>query len=426
MLLFFHQLMRIKRKFLASVRCSIRIPYLLLNPLYTCFFGFIVDKNILEFRNMRFLFPCLRCLNPKLNYFVLHASYGDKWLILSMLGAHFKFYPQSRVLAYLEDRPLIDLFFESSEISSRFIFINRLSLIKLNSFFGPNSRLTQPLMDRSEISSGLPVTPYVLNSGLPAGTLRPLHIIHYPYFEDLMYSHGVSYGSLLKTIMYLPFTAMPVKPVFYNTVHLQRLADLFEFDNLKYSQYEKKDNSVLINPVNFSHLALNESQLEVLILCIIANGFTVIVNYAQAVCPDSISKLAKENQLIKIVSIPSDLMPLASCIVSAVIGVLGGAMSVSALFGCAHILSLQTLAVYLGLDDAYFLPYWYGEKIWKWNHQDWPCMYEGRIIENKWIGDPFNLSNCELKLIVESFLSRVSSSQTYSGALSLKQHYGLL
>lgn len=418
--------MQIKRMFLAAVRRFIRILYLLLNPSYTYFFGLIVDKNILEFRNIISLMPCLRCLNPNLNYFVLHASYGDKWLILSMLGAHFEFYPQSRVLADFDDRPLVDIFFESSVIASRFIFIERSSLRKLNSFFGPKSRMTQQLTDWSEVSSGLSITPFLLNNGLPAGTLRSLHIVYYPYFVDLMYLHGVSYGSQLKAIMYLPFSAMPVKPSFYNAVHLQRLAALLDFDNFKYSQYEGKNKLVLINPVNFSHLSLNDSQLEALIIRILANGFTVIINYAQGVCPDNISNLAKENHLIKIVSIPSDLMPLVSCTVSAVIGVLGGAMSVAALFGCAHILSLQTSAYYVGCDDEDFLPNWFGDKLWKWNHQDWPCMYEGRIIENKWIGDPFHLSNCELKLLVDSFLSKVSSSQGNSGALSLKQHYGLL
>jgi hypothetical protein len=65
----------------------------------------------------------------------LHASYGDKWSILSFLAEHLILYSNSFVIACHQDRGLIEIFLGPTTTAERFNFIDQEHLNKLSGFF---------------------------------------------------------------------------------------------------------------------------------------------------------------------------------------------------------------------------------------------------------------------------------------------------
>jgi len=396
---------KIKYKAESTRYLSLRLSRSLLYPFYIRFFHDFIDRDNGITDDLLRL-PALKDLDQHLNYFVLLASYGDKWCILSFLATHFEYYPSSRVLALESDLPLIEIFFGPDETSRRFIFIENSQLRQLNQYFSPRSPLVWQVVDFAPVDTGLSITRYLCRNGLPPSTLRPLHIVCYPYFMDLLHIYAVSYGVLLKTILYLPNNAEPITPAFYTSNHYSRVEAVvkasFSDDVVKGGAGK---GMVLVNPVNFSHATLSPQQIICIVQSISANGFRVLINYAQSQCPDILSKFIEGDQSVSLVSVPADLLALVCCEVDAVIGVLGGAMNVAVQFGKAHVLSLHTPARYAGCDDDEFLGQFSGDRLWEWIDQDWPCLREGRVVQNKWIGDPVSISDDQLLFTIESFLS---------------------
>lgn len=383
-------------------------------PLFSAFIGFTIDKNVLDSSALFSHLSFLRGLPSNHNYFVLHASYCDKWLILSFLVPHFNLYPASRVIADKMDRPLVEIFFDRHDVASRFVFIDSKKLAKLNSFFGPKSRLSAQLIDWSEVDCALTISPYLLKNGLPPQALRSLHLIYYPYFMELMNLHGVTYGVLLRTILYLPSHAKPACPRFYDASHTERTYQLLAQCKNAESILEDNKPVVLVNPVNFSHEGLTNDQLESLIATTKSNGFTVLLNYAHGAYSDAIHELSRNSNSVHIVSIPPDLLALVSSFACATIGVQGGGIGVSTIFGKSHSLSLQTAAKFVGCDFESYLGGWSGERFWEWIHQDWPCILEGRVIINEPIPDIAKFSCDQLECLLQHFFDSIKTSKAQS------------
>ena len=398
---------RIKPKLKLAILFALKNSYNLLSLFYYRFFYEFIDISRLNSHDLLNRIPSLQSLDQRLSYLVLQASYGDKWCILSFLAAHFQHYPDSRVLAAECDRPLVEIFIGPEVTSRKFIFIECNQLRQINSCFVPGSHLTQQVVDWSSTNAGLSITNYLLRNGLPPFTLRPLHIGCYPYFMELLHVHAVSYGVLLKTLLYLPSKVNPVSPAFYTPDHYCRAEAVLKSVSAQGDFGFAGKGVVLVNPVNFSHAALSPTQIVCIAQSILANGYRVLFNYAQSQCPDVLSSFIEGNQGVALVSVPADLLSLVCCDVDAVIGVLGGAMNVAAQFGKAHILSLHTPALYAGCDDDEYLAQFSGDRLWEWIHQDWPCLNKGRIVHNKWIGDPTSISNDQLEVGVQSFLSLI-------------------
>ena len=98
--------------------------------------------------------------------------------------------------------------------------------------------------------------------------------------------------------------------------------------------------------------------------------------------------------------------------VDAVVGVLGGAMNVAVQFSKAHILSLQTPAIFTGCSEDELYREWGKENYWKWVDQDWPCMHPGRVLENRFIGNPKLLSDETLASEILCFLAMIQDTAT--------------
>jgi hypothetical protein len=367
------------------------------------------------------LLPEFSHLDPNLSYFVMHASFGDKWNILSYLAAHFEIYPSSRVIAAESDLPIVEAFFGEPLVTNRFIFVESNALNSLTTYFRPTSRSTSQLADHYfNDECGLAIAPYFVKHGLPAGTIRHLHLVHYPYFGDLYMLRAVTYGTLLKTILYLPNSVKPNQPAYYTDADLQSARDISSVQN-KPTTCEDLLPAVLFNVVNFSHASLSLEQINLIVATLEGSGFRTLINVAQHPQRADIEAIAESHASAVVVEIPPKLLALVGNNVACVIGVLGGAMNVAVQFGLSHVLSLQTPGIRIGCSEDELYADKGKENLWQWVNVDWPCMYPGRIVENRYIGDPSILQNEELVAVITAFLERTKVSLYKSNAsLTLK------
>jgi hypothetical protein len=357
-----------------------------------------------SFENILFSSPGLAVLSREKNYFLLHASYGDKWNVLSFLEEHFSIYPNSLVVARHQDRELIQIFLGQDRTAERFIFIDQDLLNHLSSYFRPVSMLSMPLAD-TWCTEGCKhtITPYFINHGLPPSSFRHLHLVYYPYFNELYNLHGVSYGKLLRLILYLPATSKSRQPSFYSDQDVRSAEAISRCANSNSSSPFLP--AVLFNVVNFSQAPLSTTQISLVTSTLEKNGYRVLLNVTQSASSEELETLvASHHSESVLVSIPPTLLALVCENVHAVIGVLGGAMNVAVQFSSAHVLSLQTPSVGTGCSEDELLGEWGKERIWEWVDQDWPCLHPGRVVVNKFIGDPTTITVKTLSETVQSFL----------------------
>lgn len=362
------------------------------------------DPNNFDSEEVLSLFPELAGLDRKLNYFVLHASFADKWFILSLIQAHLDYYPASRVIAKATDRGLVELFVGEEVAAEKFIFTEQATLDRLSSYFRPISKVSTQIADSFFAPGCLhTVTPYLLRNGLPAGTIRHLHICYYPYFNELFWLHAVGYTALLRTVLYLPFTAKPAMPRFYGEEDFRAVEEIVN----PASASDSSRPAVLFNVVNISHAALSLEHISTVIAVAESMGFRVLVNAAQSPILPDLQRTVSAHRHSAVVSVPPRLVALVSDKVSGVVGALGGAMSIAAQFSRSHLLSLHTPALgsgcaeedeHAGIDKRNF---------WKLVDQDWPCLHPGRIMKNECVGDPAILSSEKLTATVSTFLQEV-------------------
>jgi hypothetical protein len=388
---------QLKKPFRSAKKRAVKKLYALIEPSYKKYFSGLAA------------FPELQELDRRLNYFLLHASFGDKWFILSLLTAHFENYPTSRVIAGTKDRELIELFVGETCLRERFIFIDEATLNRISSKFRPISPVSSQIIDSWSAPGCLhTITPYLLKNGLPPGTIRHLHLCYYPYFNDLIIVHAVGYMTLQKTILYLPFSTKPRQPTFY------RKEDYEELDRIIESSSDPSETKnlpfILFNVVNFSHQPLALSQISLASGLFESAGFRIIINSAQSNQRSDLLALAGNRQNLSVVDIPPRLLALVCNAAYAVIGVLGGAMSIAAQFSSTHILSLQSTALGTGCVDDDLLADKGKGNLWIWVDQDWPCMRPGRVMANEYIGDPKSLSDESLRKLIDSFLVKIRFS----------------
>jgi hypothetical protein len=231
----------------------------------------------------------------------LYASYGDKWVILSYLKKFLELQQNARIIAAPEDRELIRIFVGLETLSRQFIFIDSHTIKKFSDEIGPLSASTAPLwVDYSSLDQ----TRAVLKLGFPAGGIRHLHIVKYPYFSDLILVHGVSYSTLIKTFLYLPSKVKPAKPIYYNDNDRRDANDII--NNL----INKSVKSVIFNTVNFSHEPFSIHQIDVIIREFESENIQVLVNVTQMLDPSSLDGVLSNSKMAKSFTIPGHLYDL--------------------------------------------------------------------------------------------------------------------
>jgi hypothetical protein len=335
-------------------------------------------------------------------FFILHGSFADKWFVLSYLESHLEAYANSIVLCYKDDQRLVELFVRKDLIASRCLFIDREILARVTSVFRPVSPLTTQLADSHYIGGCKhTITPYFWEHGLPTGKVRILHIVYYPYFNELFHLHAVSMGSLVKTILYLHPRTQPRQELYYEDDDYQTAYQLVSVAGA--SSHKK----VLLNAVNFSHSSLSAYQLELIARFFTSRCFNVLINVTQA-SPEMVLSFCIDCDSVSKVTIPPRALPLVSRSVDAVVGVLGGAMNIAAQFSDTHLLSLQTLSLGSGCPEELLLGKYGQDKIWEMYDQDWACILPGRVISNHFIGNPAHLDDSCLEDILSRFVASIT------------------
>lgn len=366
------------------------------------------EKNkILNYNDARILSEnkCLKELDKSLNYFILSASFGDKWFILSFLKQHLLLYKSSKIISYAKDIELIKLFIPENLIKERFIFLGEEELGSLGQFFRPISRVSTQIAD-SWCTEGCQhtITPFLIKNGLPPGTIRHLHEVYYPYFNELICVHGVSRGITLRTILYLPSCAQSQQSLRYSTEDFENASKIIGQKN------SKADPFILFNIVNFTHVEFSIKRIKEISCLLSKKKFKVLLNIAQSKLTANEKKELSDIPGVKLIAIPGNLLALVSSKAFAVIGVLGGAMNIAAQFSDAHLLSFQTPSRGIGVPEEELLGKWGKEKMWEWWDQDWPCIFKGRVIINKLVGDPEKLQMKDLAKIINIFIQKCEKS----------------
>lgn len=381
--------------------------YRYINPLYQRVFAAEINCHSLDSWQISKRVPGLASLDENYNYYALHASFGDKWCILSLMAHHLRYYKATRVLASRKDKDIIDIFLGRAVREERFIFVDDASLVSLTALIRPVSLASVQVVDFAcAPDCGLSVTPYLLATGIPPKTIRHLHIVYYPYFSELIHLHGVTYGSLIRTLLYLPRSAQTEKPKFYQPDDHRLVEELLRGSPLN-PEVTSSARVVLLNVVNISHSSLSLEQLAVVLTILESRGFDVLVNAAQAPNLADYENLVAARSRSRLVAVPGKLLALLSSHVDAVIGVLGGAMNIAVQFGSSHVLSLQTSSLWAGCsEDELFGGH--ARDPWGWIDKDWPCLADDRVVDNQYIGDPALISDADLGEIVSIFLDKIS------------------
>jgi hypothetical protein len=365
------------------------------------------ENNPSNYSDARILLEnnCFKNLNKSLNYFILSASFADKWFILSFLEEHLILYKSSKIIALKEDIEIIKLFIPEKLIEERFIFFSEKELGSFLKYFRPISKVSNQIID-SWYTEGCKhaITPFLIKNGLPPGTIRHLHEVYYPYFNELACVHGVSRGILIRTILYLPSSAQSQQSLRYSNEDFKNAFEIIGQKN------NKTDPFILFNIVNFSHVEFSTKKIKELSCLLSKKKFTVLLNIAESKLTANEKKELGDIPGAILIAIPGNLLALVSSKAFAVIGVLGGAMNIAAQFSDAHLLSFQTPARGIGVPEEELLGKWGKERMWEWWDQDWPCISKGRVIINKFVGDPEELQIQELESIINNFIQKCENS----------------
>ena len=403
---------QLKKPFRSAKKRAIKKLYSLIEPFYKKYFSeqseAVSEPCPSASEHILAAFPELQELDRRLNYFLLHASFGDKWFILSLLPAHLEKYPTSRVIAGTKDKELIELFVGETCLRERFIFIDEATLNQISGKFRPISPVSSQIIDSwSAPGCFHSITPYLLKNGLPPGTIRHLHLCYYPYFNELFNIHAVGYLTLVKTMLYLPSSASPRQPTFYRKEDYGALDRIIEPSSVPLKT--KNLPFILFNAVNISHQPLGLFQISLVCALFESAGFRVIINSAQSKQRADLLALTCNRENLSVVDVPPRTLALVCNAAYAVVGVLGGAMSIAVQFSSAHILSLQSQALGTGVEDEDLYADRGKGNLWLWADQDWPCLRPGRVMANEYIGDPESLSDESLRQLIDSFIVKIRS-----------------
>jgi len=267
-------------------------------------------------------------------YYLLCGSFGDRYLIASMLHHLLEADPAAVILVKEADREIARIFL-GPELS-RCLFVAEAtygSLVQLcrddpNSYM-PGKR------------QGLDAT-----RDIPKGCIRSLHIVDYPYFAALNSNRLVRYQELLRLMMDLPAASEPRMPPFLE----ERDGDAAE-EVLAAAGLRGQRNAI-INPVVFSHKNIPLDIYTEIEAELLKRGFNVAFNVAQSYKPE-IQQFLQAKSSRKALAIPAHLIKPVFDRVNLVIGVNGGAMGLADSFSCCHCFTLSTPAMYFPVLDRY-------------------------------------------------------------------------
>lgn len=339
-------------------------------------------------------------LDPNYSYLLFHASFGDKWCILSFVPELLKLQPTVRLLASRSDEELIRIFLGSEKTSERVVFINNNRLAEIFNYISDMSVYSNPILADNNF---LDQTDSVILHGFPTNRIRHSHIVKYPYFSDLHIIHGVPYCTLVKMLMYLPSSSKSVSPKFYTDEDRSKVSELID------KALDKKSSlRVLFNIVNFSNASLSNNQIRIIIDELSQYNASVLLNITQHKKEKEIRDAFSNCPNVGFVEIPGHLLALFSDQMSGIIGVIGGAMNVAAQFSSSHCLSLYSAPV--GSNQNLSVTYGglYGDNIWKMYDIGWNCFSPGRYLDNIDIGDPANLTEADLRLKISNFCKAIT------------------
>lgn len=329
--------------------------------------------------------------NPNFSYFLLQASFGDKWMILSFMPEFLIIQKNARILASKKDRELIRIFIGNNEIRRAVIFIEDEKIKEISSLVTVNSAYSaQIVADNYQLVQ----TQKIIEKGLPKNIIRHLHIVKYPYFSDLHIVHGIPYADLLKMILYIPANSLGVQPNYYTDEDYTNALDI-----VKSKFQDDCQKVILFNVVNISHQPLSEDQVMSVLKNFADFGYRVLVNMTGNVGASSFAESIENKSQARCVNIPGHLLALVSDYVTGVFGVIGGAMCVATYFSKSHAVSIFTRAVGYpyGLGDVHAGKV--SDNIWKIDGGAWPFIFPGRVAEHV---DGENLSAWDDKKIRET------------------------
>lgn len=338
-------------------------------------------------------------LDPSFSYFLLQASFGDKWMILSYMPEFLIHQPKARLVASLSDKDLIRIFIGEKELTRAVVFLDSKKIDEISSIITPISASSNQLwLDFTQLTQ----TDAVKLLGFPENKIRHLHIVKYPYFSDLHIVYGVPYALLLRMLLYLPISATANQPKYYTEYDklLVRniLSDGLDVINIR---------TILLNIVNFSHLPLSLDQIRVISDEFTKKNFFVLVNATQHPERELIEVMFARNYNVKVIDVPGYLLALLCDEVDAVFGVMGGATCVSMYFSRSHSLSLFTDAVGWRLDMKNVYGGKYFDNTWKVDEEAWPFRHYGRVALDIEVGNPANLTDERLRDIVSDYIDKL-------------------
>lgn len=338
-------------------------------------------------------------LDPEFSYFILQASFGDKWYILSYFPELLHFQKKVKIIASTSDKQLIRIFIGEEQLERSIIFWEASKIEELSSRMSPLSEETDQLwVDLNQLVQ----TNAVIEKGFPPNSVRHLHIVKYPYFSDLHLVHGVPYDTLLKMLLYLPGSSRPVQPIHYKPEDVEQAnAILAPFRN------HGPCKIVIFNVVNISHLPLSFEQIELIIKEFEQYEIRVLLNLTGHSDGQNLKDLLSDFKWADFILIPGHLMAMIFEQVNGVFGVMGGAMTVSVYFSRCHVLSLHSDAVGFNLTTSNVYAGKYADNLWKIEEETRPFLFEGRSVENIEVGNPKDIDINYLKQIVSCFANEI-------------------
>jgi hypothetical protein len=340
-------------------------------------------------------------LDSRYSYFLLHASFGDKWMILSFLPELLSLQRKVKVIASQSDAELLRIFIGPEELSRAIVFLEDNIISEIHLAICLNPQCSHALnLDIHQLTQ----TRTVINDGFPINTIRHLHIVNYPYFSDLHLVHGVPYAELLKMLMYLPPSASSHQPRFYTSDDIKLAEGLVkaEFPN-------ELDKILLINIVNISHKSLSDEQVSRIVDSFISYGFKILLNITGLDDFEKINPRSKINSSVRCISIPGHLLGLVSDFVDGVFGVVGGAMCVATYFSKAHTFSIYTRAVGFDMKVDEIFGGKFIENIWGVDREAWPFEFENRIVNYIDMYDMVTLNNKMIDKYVADIVEKLSA-----------------
>ena len=257
------------------------------------------------------------------SYYLFCGSFGDRWVIASMLGHLFDHDDKAYVLAATGDMELLRIFL--GERMNRVIPVDENFALEIRWACKADPHSYMPSADSST----------ALRASPQRGCIRSLHIVDYPYFVELNLSRYVRYINLLRIIMHIPEGAMMAMPPFLDSADEERAEAVLRDAGLLNCK------SAIVNPVNFTHRALSLETCISICDLLKCRGYKVAFNIAQSSDAQMASNL-KHGTGASIISMPGHLLKTIYDKVSLCVGSYGGAMTIAIGFGGCNVFSVYT------------------------------------------------------------------------------------